>query len=140
VAPKARSDEVRAIVEKLPLAGRTDHDAYRLVLRPWGSYRTISLGDRYQMKEIIIKPGASLSSQMHHHRAEHWVGRRHGSGDAGRGDAASSREPVHSYPLGTKHRLANPGRLTVRLIEVQSGSYLGEDDVIRFDDIYGRTR
>jgi mannose-1-phosphate guanylyltransferase/mannose-6-phosphate isomerase len=141
VAPKERSDEVRAIVEKLRLAGRTEHDAHRLVHRPWGSYRTISLGDRYQVKEIIVKPGASLSLQMHHHRAEHWVVVE-GTAAVVQGEETQLLHENQSIfiPLGTKHRLANPGKLTLRLIEVQSGSYLGEDDIVRFEDMYGRTR
>jgi mannose-6-phosphate isomerase-like protein (cupin superfamily) len=121
-------------------AGRSEHDTHRLVHRPWGSYRTISLGDRYQVKEIIVKPGASLSLQMHHHRAEHWVVVE-GTAAVIRGDEQLLLHENQSVfiPLGARHRLANPGKLNLRLIEVQSGSYLGEDDILRFEDNYGRT-
>jgi mannose-1-phosphate guanylyltransferase len=141
VAPKNRAQEVRAIVDRLKLAGRAEHDTHRLVHRPWGSYRTISLGDRYQVKEIIVKPGASLSLQMHHHRAEHWVVVE-GTASVIRGDEQLLLHENQSIfiPLGARHRLANPGKLNLRLIEVQSGSYLGEDDILRFEDTYGRAR
>jgi mannose-1-phosphate guanylyltransferase/mannose-1-phosphate guanylyltransferase/mannose-6-phosphate isomerase len=140
VAPKERAQEVRAIVDRLKNAGRSEHDTHRLVHRPWGSYRTISLGDRYQVKEIIVKPGASLSLQMHHHRAEHWVVVE-GTAAVIRGDEQLLLHENQSVfiPLGARHRLANPGKLNLRLIEVQSGSYLGEDDILRFEDNYGRT-
>ena len=141
VAPKDRAEEVRTIVERLKSAGRTEHDTHRLVHRPWGSYRTISLGDRYQVKEIIVKPGASLSLQMHHHRAEHWVVVE-GTAAIVRGEETMLLNENQSVfiPLGTRHRLSNPGKLTLRLIEVQSGSYVGEDDIVRFEDKYGRAR
>jgi len=141
IAPKDRAQEVRAIVDRLKLAGRAEHDTHRLVHRPWGSYRTISLGNRYQVKEIIVKPGASLSLQMHHHRAEHWVVVE-GTASVVRGDEQLLLHENQSIyiPLGAKHRLANPGKLNLRLIEVQSGSYLGEDDILRFEDSYGRVR
>ena len=141
VAPKDRAQEVRVIVDRLKSAGRTEHDTHRLVHRPWGSYRTISLGDRYQVKEIIVKPGASLSLQMHRHRAEHWVVVE-GTASVVRGEEKLLLSENQSIfiPRGTKHRLANPGKLNLRLIEVQSGSYLGEDDILRFEDDYGRVR
>jgi mannose-1-phosphate guanylyltransferase/mannose-6-phosphate isomerase len=141
VAPKDRAQEVRAIVERLKSSGRTEHEAHRLVHRPWGSYRTISLGDRFQVKEIIVKPGASLSLQKHHHRAEHWVVVE-GTASVVRGEETLLLHENQSIfiPLGTKHRLSNPGKLQLRLIEVQSGSYLGEDDIVRFEDNYGRAR
>jgi mannose-1-phosphate guanylyltransferase/mannose-6-phosphate isomerase len=141
VAPKDRAQEVRAIVDRLKSSGRTEHDTHRLVHRPWGSYRTISLGDRFQVKEIIVKPGASLSLQKHHHRAEHWVVVE-GTASVVRGEEELLLHENQSIfiPLGTKHRLSNPGKLQLRLIEVQSGSYLGEDDIVRFEDNYGRAR
>jgi mannose-1-phosphate guanylyltransferase / mannose-6-phosphate isomerase len=141
VSPKDRAQEVRAIVERLKSGGRTEHESHRLVHRPWGSYRTLSLGDRYQVKEIIVKPGASLSLQKHHHRAEHWVVVE-GTASVVRGEETLLLHENQSIfiPLGTKHRLSNPGKLNLRLIEVQSGSYLGEDDIVRFEDDYGRTR
>lgn len=141
VAPKDRAEEVRAIVDRLKSAGRSEHDTHRLVHRPWGSYRTISRGDHYQVKEIIVKPGASLSLQMHHHRAEHWVVVE-GTAAVVRGEETLLLHENQSIfiPLGTLHRLANPGTVNLRLIEVQSGSYLGEDDIVRFQDDYGRAR
>ncbi|HXV22818.1 MAG TPA: mannose-1-phosphate guanylyltransferase/mannose-6-phosphate isomerase [Alphaproteobacteria bacterium] len=141
VAPKERAQEVRAIVDRLKSSGRTEHATHRLVHRPWGSYRTISLGSRYQVKEIIVKPGASLSLQKHHHRAEHWVVVE-GTASVTRGEESLLLHENQSIfiPLGAKHRLANPGKLPLRLIEVQSGSYLGEDDIVRFEDDYGRAR
>jgi mannose-1-phosphate guanylyltransferase/mannose-6-phosphate isomerase len=141
VSPKARAQEVRAIVDRLKSAGRTEHDTHRLVHRPWGSYRTLSLGDRFQVKEIIVKPGASLSLQKHHHRAEHWVVVE-GTAAVVRGEETLLLHENQSIfiPLGTKHRLSNPGKLQLRLIEVQSGPYLGEDDIVRFEDDYGRAR
>ena len=139
VAPKDRAEDVRHVVARLKSAGRSEPDTHRLVHRPWGSYRTISLGDRFQVKEIIVKPGASLSLQMHHHRAEHWVVVQ-GTAEVTRGDEVSILHENQSafIPLGTRHRLANPGKFDLRLIEVQSGSYLGEDDIVRFEDNYGR--
>jgi mannose-1-phosphate guanylyltransferase/mannose-6-phosphate isomerase len=141
VAPRERAQEVRAIVDRLKASGRTEHETHRLVHRPWGSYRTISLGDRFQVKEIIVKPGASLSLQKHHHRAEHWVVVE-GTASVVRGEETLLLHENQSVfiPLGTKHRLSNPGKLQLRLIEVQSGSYLGEDDIVRFEDNYGRAR
>jgi mannose-1-phosphate guanylyltransferase/mannose-6-phosphate isomerase len=139
VAQKDRADEVRHVIAKLKSAGRTEHETHRLVHRPWGSYRTVSLGDRFQVKEIIVKPGASLSLQKHHHRAEHWVVVE-GTATVVRGEETLLLHENQSIfiPLGTKHRLANPGKLQLRLIEVQSGPYLGEDDIVRFEDKYGR--
>jgi mannose-1-phosphate guanylyltransferase / mannose-6-phosphate isomerase len=141
IASKERAQEVRAVVERLQSAGRTEHVTHRLVHRPWGSYRTISLGDRFQVKEIIVKPGASLSLQKHHHRAEHWVVVE-GTAAVVRGEDTLLLHENQSIfiPLGTKHRLSNPGKLQLRLIEVQSGPYLGEDDIVRFEDNYGRAR
>ncbi len=141
VAPKDRSQEVRVIVDRLKSQGRTEHATHRLVHRPWGSYRTISLGNRYQVKEIIVKPGASLSLQKHHHRAEHWVVVE-GTASVVRDEETLLLHENQSIfiPLGAKHRLTNPGEVSLRLIEVQSGSYLGEDDIVRFEDDYGRVR
>jgi mannose-1-phosphate guanylyltransferase/mannose-6-phosphate isomerase len=141
IAQKERADEVRHVIAKLKSAGRTEHETHRLVHRPWGSYRTVSLGDRFQVKEIIVKPGASLSLQKHHHRAEHWVVVE-GTATVVRGEETLLLHENQSIfiPLGTKHRLANPGKLQLRLIEVQSGPYLGEDDIVRFEDKYGRAR
>ncbi|UHQ57162.1 mannose-1-phosphate guanylyltransferase/mannose-6-phosphate isomerase [Microbulbifer sp. YPW16] len=140
VAPKDRAQEVKAIVSKIKTAGRDEHEIHREVVRPWGKYDSIGSGPRFQVKRITVNPGASLSLQMHHHRAEHWVVV---SGTAiverdGEEIMLSENESVY-IPIGAKHRLKNPGILPIELIEVQSGSYLGEDDIIRFDDIYGRS-
>ncbi|MEW5249391.1 mannose-1-phosphate guanylyltransferase/mannose-6-phosphate isomerase [Microbulbifer discodermiae] len=139
VAPKARAQEVKAIVGKIKTAGREEHKVHREVVRPWGKYDAIGSGPRFQVKRITVNPGASLSLQMHHHRAEHWVVV---SGTAvverdGEEILLSENESVY-IPIGAKHRLSNPGILPIELIEVQSGSYLGEDDIVRFDDDYGR--
>jgi len=107
--------------------------------RPWGSYETLVLGDRFQVKQIVVNPGASLSLQMHHHRAEHWIVVS-GTAEIQVGDTIQMLTEDQSVyiPIGSKHRLANLGKLPLVLIEVQSGGYLGEDDIIRFDDVYGR--
>ena len=139
VADKDRVQDVRAVVEQLKAAGRDEYVHHREVFRPWGSYESVGAGERYQVKRIKVKPGASLSLQMHHHRAEHWIVVR-GTAEVTRGDETITlAENESTYiPLGVTHRLANPGKLTLELIEVQVGSYLGEDDIVRFDDIYGR--
>ena len=107
--------------------------------RPWGTYRSIHNGDRVQVKHIMVKPGGKLSLQMHHHRAEHWIVVS-GTAKIVRGtEELMLTENQSTYiPLGTNHRLENPGRIPLHLIEVQSGSYLGEDDIVRFEDTYGR--
>jgi len=141
VAHKDRVQDVKAIVARLKAAGRSEPTAHRKVYRPWGSYDSIDTGGRFQVKRISVKPGASLSLQMHHHRAEHWVVVS-GTGRVTCGDEVRMlTENQSTYiPLGVTHRLENPGRLPLELIEVQSGSYLGEDDIVRFDDVYGRTK
>jgi mannose-1-phosphate guanylyltransferase/mannose-6-phosphate isomerase len=120
--------------------GRTESDAHRKIYRPWGYYDSIDQGDRFQVKRIVVNPLAQLSLQMHHHRAEHWIVVR-GTARVTRGDESFLlAENQSTYiPLGTKHRLENPGKVPLEMIEVQSGSYLGEDDIVRFDDTYGRT-
>ncbi len=109
------------------------------VYRPWGYYESIDFGDRFQVKHIAVKPGAQLSLQMHHHRAEHWIVVQ-GTATVTRGEeTVLLHENESTYiPIGVKHRLANPGMIELKLIEVQSGSYLGEDDIVRFEDQYGR--
>ncbi|MBL8704888.1 MAG: mannose-1-phosphate guanylyltransferase/mannose-6-phosphate isomerase [Rhodospirillales bacterium] len=140
VADKSRAESVKDLVGKIKAAGRDEHRNHREFHRPWGTYETIDVGDRFQVKRIVVKPGASLSLQMHHHRAEHWVVVQ-GTAKVTRGDETILlHENQSTYiPLGTKHRLENPGMLPLHLIEVQSGPYLGEDDIVRFDDKYGRT-
>lgn len=139
VASKDRSQEVKALVEKIQHAGRNEHISHREVVRPWGKYDSIGNGERFQVKKITVNPGASLSLQMHHHRAEHWVVVS-GTATVHRDEEEfilSENESIY-IPVGSKHRLTNPGLLPLEIIEVQSGSYLGEDDIIRFDDNYGR--
>ncbi|MBU0482411.1 MAG: mannose-1-phosphate guanylyltransferase/mannose-6-phosphate isomerase [Proteobacteria bacterium] len=139
VAPKGRSQDVKAIVEQLSKANRCEAKLHRRVYRPWGSYEGIDAADRFQVKRIIVKPGASLSLQMHHHRAEHWVVVR-GTAKVTVGEKVLTvSENQSTYiPVGEKHRLENPGVIQLELIEIQTGSYLGEDDIVRFEDVYGR--
>lgn len=139
VVPKEKAQDVRAIVAQLEAAGRTEHTTHSKVYRPWGSYQSIDAGDRFQVKHIVVKPGAKLSVQMHHHRAEHWIVVS-GTAKATRGDETILlHEDESTYiPLGVKHSLENPGKVPLRLIEVQTGGYLGEDDIVRFEDRYGR--
>ncbi len=112
---------------------------HRKVYRPWGSYDGVDVGERFLVKRIVVKPGSCLSLQMHHHRAEHWIVVR-GTAKVTRGDSTFlvSENKSTFIPLGTHHRLENPGRIPLEMIEVQSGSYLGEDDIVRFEDVYGR--
>jgi mannose-1-phosphate guanylyltransferase / mannose-6-phosphate isomerase len=139
VSDRSRSQEVKAIVGRLQSAGRSEHTLHRQVHRPWGWYDSIDAGPRFQVKRIMVKPGASLSLQMHHHRAEHWIVVS-GTAEVTNGDRVILlTENQSTYiPLGTTHRLANPGKVPLEIIEVQSGSYLGEDDIVRFEDTYGR--
>src|SRR4029077_9151579 len=139
VAKRDRAQDLKRIVAKLEALGRSEIGSHPTVHRPWGSYRSIHAGDRVQVKHIMVKPGAKLSLQMHHHRAEHWVVVQ-GTAKVVRGeDEVMLYEDQSTYiPLGTRHRLENPGKIPLHLIEVQSGSYLGEDDIVRSDDHYGR--
>jgi len=139
VARKDKAQEVRQIVARLKQDGRKECLNHRKVYRPWGSYDGIDSGPRFQVKRIVVKPGAALSLQMHHHRAEHWVVVR-GTARITRGDEVFLlTENQSTYiPLGVRHRLENPGKVDLEIIEVQSGAYLGEDDIVRFDDVYGR--
>ena len=139
VSHKDKTQEVKQIVDRLKRDGRCEGQLHRKVFRPWGSYDGVDAGERFLVKRIIVKPGAILSMQMHHHRAEHWIVVR-GTAKVTREDSTYlvSENESTFIPLGTKHRLENPGRLPLEMIEVQSGSYLGEDDIVRFEDIYGR--
>jgi len=139
VAHKDRVQEVKEIVSQLKAQGRSEANLHRKVYRPWGAYDSIDMGDRHQVKRITVKPGAALSLQMHHHRAEHWIVVS-GTAEVTCGDKVLLlTENQSTYiPLGVTHRLRNPGKLPLELIEVQSGSYLGEDDIVRFEDVYGR--
>jgi len=139
VVPKDRAQDVGRLVERLKAAGRPEVQNHPLVHRPWGSYQTIDLSDRFQVKRLMVKPGATISLQYHHHRAEHWVVVA-GTAEVRRGDETIIlHENESTYiPQGMTHRLANPGRIPLQIIEVQSGSYLGEDDIVRLSDTYGR--
>jgi mannose-1-phosphate guanylyltransferase/mannose-6-phosphate isomerase len=140
VASRARSQDVKRIVSRLAQDGRSEGQLHRRVHRPWGWYDSIDVGARFQVKRILVNPGASLSLQMHHHRAEHWVVVC-GTAEVTCGEKKLLlAENQSTYiPLGETHRLANPGKVPLEIIEVQSGSYLGEDDIVRFDDSYGRS-
>ncbi|OOG51043.1 mannose-1-phosphate guanylyltransferase/mannose-6-phosphate isomerase [Rhodanobacter sp. C01] len=139
VAHRDAAQDVKKIVETLKAAGRSEHSIHRVVHRPWGNYDSIEAGERFQVKRIRVKPGASLSLQKHHHRAEHWIVVS-GTAEVTCDDKTFLLgENQSTYiPLGSKHRLRNPGKVSLELIEVQSGSYLGEDDIVRYDDVYGR--
>lgn len=140
VAHKDRSQDVKQIVEFLKSKGRTEHKIHPRVYRPWGWYEGIDLGERFQVKRIMVKPGEKLSLQMHHHRAEHWVVVSGSAMITVDGITKLYTENESTYiPIGSTHRLENPGKLPLHLIEVQSGSYLGEDDIVRFEDTYGRS-
>ena len=139
VADKRHIQKVKDVVNQLKATQRPETNTHRKVFRPWGSYDGIDAGGRFQVKRIVVNPGASLSLQMHHHRAEHWIVVS-GTALVTKGEESflvSENESTY-IPLGTVHRLSNPGKLPLEMIEVQSGSYLGEDDIVRFDDKYGR--
>ncbi len=139
VAHKDKTQDVKKIVDSLKRDGRSEGSVHRKVFRPWGSYDGVDSGSRFQVKRIVVKAGGILSLQMHHHRAEHWIVV---SGTAkithGEETFLVSENESTFIPLGTKHRLENPGRVPLEIIEVQSGTYLGEDDIVRFEDLYGR--
>jgi mannose-1-phosphate guanylyltransferase/mannose-6-phosphate isomerase len=141
VAHKDQVQQVKKVVQQLKNSKRTEHLLHREVHRPWGCYSSIATGSRYQVKQLTVKPGASLSLQMHHHRAEHWVVVR-GTAAVQVGELEqliTENESVY-IPIGEKHRLSNPGKMPLELIEVQSGSYLDEDDIVRFEDLYQRIK
>jgi mannose-1-phosphate guanylyltransferase/mannose-6-phosphate isomerase len=139
VSDRKRSQDVKAIVGRLGQEARAEQNLHRKVHRPWGWYDSIDHGPRFQVKRIMVRPGASLSLQKHHHRAEHWIVV---SGTAevtcGERKLLLTENQSTYIPLGEVHRLANPGKVPLEIIEVQSGSYLGEDDIVRFEDTYGR--
>jgi mannose-1-phosphate guanylyltransferase/mannose-6-phosphate isomerase len=140
VADRNNSQEVKAIVSRLQQEGREEKNLHRKVNRPWGWFDSVDEGERFKVKRIQVKPGASLSLQMHHHRAEHWIVVR-GTAEITNGDQVITLLENQStfIPQGQRHRLVNPGTTPLEIIEVQSGSYLGEDDIVRFEDTYGRT-
>ena len=139
VAPKSRVGEIKDLIAQMAAQGRPELDHHREVVRPWGKYDSIDMGERYQVKRITVNPGAKLSVQKHHHRAEHWTVVR-GSALVTRGEESIllSENQSTYIPLGTIHALENPGKIPLELIEVQTGSYLGEDDIVRLADKYGR--
>ncbi len=139
VAPKDRVNEIKELIAQMTAQERPELDHHRVVYRPWGKYDSIDMGERYQVKRITVNPGAKLSVQKHHHRAEHWIVVR-GCAKVTRGEETLLlTENQSTYiPLGEIHALENPGKIPLDLIEVQSGSYLGEDDIVRFEDKYGR--
>lgn len=142
VATRERAEDVKKIVAQLKENGNQSCcTLHRTVHRPWGTYTVLEEGDRFKMKRIVVKPGASLSLQMHHHRSEHWIVVQ-GCADVTTGDRVVQLQPNEStyIPAGHKHRLSNPGVLDLVLIEVQCGEYLGEDDIVRFEDVYGRLK
>ncbi|HYD63967.1 mannose-1-phosphate guanylyltransferase/mannose-6-phosphate isomerase, partial [Azospirillum sp.] len=139
VAGRDRVQNVKAVVERLKKAGRNEPVSHRKVHRPWGSYQSVHAGERFQVKCLTVEPGARLSLQKHHHRAEHWVVVQ-GTALVTRGEEqilVYENQSVY-IPMGTVHRLENPGKVPLNIIEVQSGSYLGEDDIVRLEDTYGR--
>jgi mannose-1-phosphate guanylyltransferase/mannose-6-phosphate isomerase len=139
VTSRERGGEVKNLVEALRARGEPEADAHRLMYRPWGNYQRIDIGSRFQVKRITVKPGARLSLQKHFHRAEHWVVVR-GTAEVTVDEQISlvhENEAIY-LPIGCVHRLANPGKIPLELIEVQVGSYTGEDDIIRIEDVYGR--
>ena len=141
VAHKDMVQDVKAIVEQLKAERRSEQQTHRKVHRPWGSYEAVDVGPRFQVKRLTVNPGAALSLQMHHHRAEHWVVVR-GVAKVTKGEVEFLLMENEStdVPVGMKHRLENPGTIPLELIEVQSGDYLGEDDIVRFADKYNRVK
>jgi mannose-1-phosphate guanylyltransferase / mannose-6-phosphate isomerase len=139
VASRDKAEQVKALVEELKAQNRRAATEHRRIYRPWGYYQDIDLAGRYRVKRIMVKPGSKLSLQKHFHRSEHWVV-VHGTAEVTVGDEVRTvHENESAYiPIGSVHRLANPGKIPLELIEVQVGSYVGEDDIVRLDDVYGR--
>ncbi len=140
VAPKARVQDVKRLVERMKKAGRSEPGLHREVFRPWGSYDSVDAGPRFQVKRLTVKPGARLSLQKHAHRAEHWVVVKGTARITRDEEVFLLQENESTYiPIGAVHRIENPGTDLLQIIEVQSGGYLGEDDIVRIEDTYGRT-
>jgi mannose-1-phosphate guanylyltransferase/mannose-6-phosphate isomerase len=139
VSPRDRVSDVKKLVGRLKELGRYEHSLHREVFRPWGSYDSLENGQRFQVKSLRVKPAGQLSLQLHHHRAEHWIVVS-GTARITRGEEVFLLEENQStyIPIGVKHRIENPGKIPLHIIEVQSGGYLGEDDIVRFKDRYGR--
>lgn len=139
VAHKDHAQDVKRITERLDAEGRCESEFHRRVHRPWGSFEGVDMGERFQVKRLTVNPGAALSLQMHHHRAEHWIVVSGSARVTCDDDEFLLTENQSTYiPIGTRHRLENPGVIPLEIIEVQSGSYLGEDDIVRFEDVYNR--
>jgi mannose-1-phosphate guanylyltransferase / mannose-6-phosphate isomerase len=139
VAPKNRVQDVKELVGMIKKSGRTESSLHREVFRPWGSYDSIDNGDRFQVKRLSVKPGGVLSLQMHHHRAEHWIVVQGTARITCNEKTFLLSENESTYiPIGATHRIENPGKVPLHIVEVQSGSYLGEDDIVRYEDNYGR--
>ncbi len=139
VAHQSKADKVKQLVEQLKLERHPEATQHRRMYRPWGYYQSIDQGARYQVKRIVVRPGGRLSLQKHYHRAEHWIVVR-GAAEVtldGNDHLVHENESIY-LPIGSNHRLANPGKIDLELIEVQTGSYLGEDDIVRFEDVYNR--
>jgi mannose-1-phosphate guanylyltransferase/mannose-6-phosphate isomerase len=137
--PRSRAQDVKKIVEHIKAHGRGEHLLHREVFRPWGSYDSVDNGERHQVKRLTVKPGATLSLQMHHHRAEHWIVVQGTARVTCNDKVFLMSENESTYiPIGAVHRIENPGKVDLHIVEVQSGSYLGEDDIVRFEDTYGR--
>jgi len=139
VAPKGRVQDVKELVAKMKKSGRSEPSLHREVFRPWGSYDSLDSGERFQVKRLSVKPGGVLSLQMHHHRAEHWIVVK-GTARITCGEKTFllSENQSTFIPIGATHRIENPGKVALHIVEVQSGSYLGEDDIVRLEDSYGR--
>src|SRR5260370_5696752 len=139
VAARAKAEQVKSLVEKLKANNNRAAVADRRIYRPWGYYQDVDISERYRVKRIVVKPGSKLSLQKHFHRSEHWVVVK-GTAEVTVGDDVCILHENESIyiPIGSVHRLANPGKISLELIEVQVGSYLGEDDIVRLDDMYGR--
>ena len=140
VLGSAHADKVKQLVEQLARERRPEATTHKKVYRPWGYYQSVDSGPRYQVKRIVVSPGGRLSLQKHHHRAEHWVVVK-GTAEVTRDETVRivhENESIY-LPIGSVHRLTNPGKIDLELIEVQTGSYLGEDDIVRLEDVYHRT-
>ena len=141
IADRDKVQDVKRIVTALKQGRRPEATLHRRVYRPWGCYESLITSERFQVKRIVVNPGQRLSLQMHHHRAEHWIVVKGTAEVTCEDKVFMLAEDESTYiPLGHKHRLANPGRIPLELIEVQSGAYLGEDDIVRYEDIYGRSK
>jgi mannose-1-phosphate guanylyltransferase / mannose-6-phosphate isomerase len=140
VTARAKAEEVKGLVEQLKRQSHRAAVEHRRIYRPWGYYQDVDIAARYRVKRIVVKPGSKLSLQKHFHRSEHWVVVQGTAEVTVQNEVRSVHENESMYiPIGSVHRLANPGKIPLELIEVQVGSYLGEDDIVRLDDVYGRS-